>query len=91
MLKPKQIDNYRTELSGQVDRAALDLEEKYKQLNSERLKLEAKKKRLNLTLPHPNACVLCFYEHGITSLIRSIPSDSKEDRFRCEQGHDFQE
>jgi hypothetical protein len=88
----QDIANYRTSSIVRLKTEHAENNAKIEELQARNAEIRASQRRLELPLPKPNACPICFYQHGVTSEIFSVPANPQEpgvDQFRCPNGHDF--
>jgi hypothetical protein len=86
MFSSERVANYRTACIARLNAEQQENDVKIAQLEASNAALETQLARLELPLPKPNACVICFYEHGITAEFVGAPVDPREpgvDRFQC--------
>ena len=82
----------------QAEQEELRLDEEQAHLDEEQARLDAKKRaihakkiRLSRELPDPNLCADCWFNHGVESLVKPVPSGSQRgaDVWRCSKcGHE---
>jgi len=91
MVSNQELAAYRAGTIARLNKETRENDETIARLKARNAEIEASMARFDLQLP-PNACPICFYEQGITTLLRAIPADTATptvDRFRCANGHDF--
>lgn len=82
------LEEYRRQLAERFKRekreAVAEVHEAAAKASAKDAKASAGLERVRATkiLP-PDVCKRCFFEHGRTSLLRPMPSDTDVDLFRC--------
>jgi hypothetical protein len=92
MFSSQDVANYRATAIARLKAEHAENDRKIAELEARNAEIRASQGRLELPLPKPNVCLICFYGHGVTAEIYGAPVDPREpgtDRFQCPNGHEF--
>ena len=79
----EQFEEYRRQRAGRIQQEKLRVETEQTKLAADKREVDQEALRLEDDPPTPDACPECFFQGRPPSSMRPIPSDNRNDRFRC--------
>ena len=79
----EQFEEYRRQQANRVKQERLRIEEETAKLRADVLELDQLEYRLDDPPWSDSACPACFFQGRTPSSLQPIPSESRNDRFKC--------
>ncbi len=80
----EEFERYREKRAREVKQEHLRIEAETEKLKADKLEVQQGEFRLSDDPPTNDACPECFFHGRPPSSLRPVPSDTRNDRFRCE-------